>query len=100
MALTREQVEHVAELAKLGLTEDEIEVYRQQLSDILDYAAVLKGLDTDRIAPTASVLPLENVMRADRATPSLSQSDVLANAPAATDGFFQVKAILDEEASS
>jgi aspartyl-tRNA(Asn)/glutamyl-tRNA(Gln) amidotransferase subunit C len=100
MALTREQVEHVAELAKLGLTEDEIETYRQQLSDILDYAAVLETLDTAHIAPTASVLPLENVMRDDKSAPSLSQNDVLANAPASTDGFFQVKAILDEEGGS
>jgi aspartyl-tRNA(Asn)/glutamyl-tRNA(Gln) amidotransferase subunit C len=96
MALTREQVEHVAELAKLGLTEDEIETYRQQLSDILDYAAILQRLDTDHIDPTASVLPLHNVMREDKAAPSLSQDDALANAPAATDGFFQVKAILEE----
>jgi aspartyl-tRNA(Asn)/glutamyl-tRNA(Gln) amidotransferase subunit C len=100
MALTREQVEHVAELAKLGLTGDEIETYRHQLSDILDYAAILERLDTDSIAPTASVLPLQNVVREDSAAPSLSQDDVLANAPASTDGFFQVKAILDEEAGS
>jgi len=96
MALTREQVEHVAELAKLGLTEDEIEIYRQQLSDILDYAAILERLDTRHIAPTASVLPLQNVIREDMAEPSLSQDDALANAPAVEDGFFQVKAILEE----
>jgi aspartyl-tRNA(Asn)/glutamyl-tRNA(Gln) amidotransferase subunit C len=95
MELTREQVEHVAELAKLGLTGDEIETYRQQLSGILDYAAILERLDTDRIAPTASVLPLQGVMCEDRAAPSLSQDDALANAPAVKDGFFQVKAILE-----
>jgi len=96
MALTREQVEHVAELAKLSLTEDEIDTYRQQLSDILDYARILGRLDTDALAPTASVLPVRNVMRDDKAAPSLSQEDALANAPAAKDGFFQVKAILEE----
>jgi aspartyl-tRNA(Asn)/glutamyl-tRNA(Gln) amidotransferase subunit C len=96
MALTREQVEHVAELAKLSLTKQETETYRQQLSDILDYAQILERLDTGSIAPTASVLPLQNVMREDKAAPSLSQADALANAPAAKDGFFQVKAILEE----
>ena len=96
MALTHEQVKHVAELAKLGLTEDEIERYRQQLSAILDYAGILGRLDTAHIAPSASVLPLQNVMREDRTAPSLAQDDALANAPAATDGFFQVKTILEE----
>lgn len=95
MALTRETVEHVAELAKLGLTEDEIETYREQLSAILEYAAILERLDTDAILPTASVLPLSNVMRDDEAFSSLSQADALANAPSETEGWFQVKAILE-----
>ena len=95
MALTREQVEHVADLAKLGLTEKEIELYREQLSAILEYAAILKRLDTDAIPPTATVLPLRSVMRADEPAPSLPQADTLANAPSATEGYFQVKAILE-----
>lgn len=95
MALTREEVEHVADLAKLGLTVLEIETFREQLSAILDYAAILKQLDTDAISPTASVLPLRNVMRADQAQSSLSQEDALANAPSTTEGFFQVEAILE-----
>jgi len=96
MTLTREQVEHVAELAKLGLTEEEIETYREQLSAILDYAAILERLDTNAIPPTATVLPLSNVMRADEPTSSLSQADALANAPSATEGgHFQVKAVLE-----
>jgi aspartyl-tRNA(Asn)/glutamyl-tRNA(Gln) amidotransferase subunit C len=95
MALTREEVEHVADLAKLGLTEEEIETYREQLSAILEYAALLERLDTDAIPPTATVLPLTNVMRADEPASSLSQADALANAPSATEGYFQVKAILE-----
>lgn len=96
MVLTREEVQHVAELAKLGLTEEETETYREQLSAILEYAAILERLDTDAIPPTASVLPLTNVMRADKPAPSLPQADALANAPSATEGYFQVKAILEE----
>jgi len=95
MALTREQVEHVADLAKLGLTEEEVEMYREQLSAILEYAAVLQRLDTEAIPPTATVLPLRNVLRTDEPGPSLSQEDALSNAPAATDGHFEVKPILE-----
>jgi len=95
MLLTREQVEHVADLARLGLSEKEIELYQKQLSAILQYAAVLQQLDTSTIAPTATVLPLLNVMRADEAGSSLSQEDALANAPAVAGGHFQVKAILE-----
>jgi aspartyl-tRNA(Asn)/glutamyl-tRNA(Gln) amidotransferase subunit C len=95
MLLTREQVEHVAELAKLGLSEAEIELYREQLSAILEYAAILQQLDTEAIPPTATVLPLCNVMRADQPAASLSQEDALANAPAVADGHFRVRSILE-----
>ncbi len=96
MVLTPEQVKHVAELAKLGLTDEEIEMYCEQLSAILDYAAILGRLDTDAIQPTASVLPLKNVLRRDEAAPSLTREEVLANAPSSREGYFQVKAILEE----
>ncbi len=95
MALTREQVEHVADLAKLGLSEKEIETFRRQLSAILEYVAVLERLDTEAIPPTATVLPLRNVMRVDEAEPSLTQEDALSNAPSTVDGYFQVKPILE-----
>ncbi len=97
MALTREQVAHIAELAKLALTDEEIDKMTQQLSDILDYAARLNELDTETIAPTASVIPNQNVMRSDRVTPSLTRDQVLTNAPD-TDPqreFIRVRAILD-----
>jgi aspartyl-tRNA(Asn)/glutamyl-tRNA(Gln) amidotransferase subunit C len=95
MTLTRQQVEHVANLAKLALTEKEIDLYRKQLSDILKYAAVLESLETDLIPPTASVLPLRNVVREDEAEAGLQQADALANAPSANEGYFQVKSILE-----
>ena len=95
MPLDQTTVEHIAELARLGLSEDEKVLFAEQLSAILDYAAMLQRLDTSAIPPTASVLALENVMRDDVARPSLPREDVLANAPHAVDGEFQVPAILD-----
>ncbi len=95
MALTREEVEHIADLAKLGLSEEEIETLREHLSAILEYAAILERLDTDAIPPTATVLPLRNVMRADKPASSLPQADALDNAPSTAEGYFQVKAILE-----
>ncbi len=95
MALDQQTVEHIAELAKLGLSEEEKSLFAEQLSAILDYAAMLQRLDTGAIPPTASVLALENVMRDDVARPSLPREDVLANAPHQVDGQFQVPAILD-----
>ena len=97
MALTREQVKHVAELAKLKLTDAEVDLFQGQLSAILDYAARLDELDTEQIPPTAGVLPLKNVMRPDADQPSLSREAMLANAPAAEDGFVKVKVVLDIE---
>ncbi len=98
MALTRAQVAHIAELAKLTLTDEELEVMARQLSEILDYVAQLNQLDTSAIAPTASVIPNQNVMRPDVVTPSLTREQVLKNAPD-TDPereFFRVRAILEE----
>jgi aspartyl-tRNA(Asn)/glutamyl-tRNA(Gln) amidotransferase subunit C len=96
MSLTIAEVEHIAELAKLGLTEEEKALYRDQLAAILEYANTLQGVDTSAIPPTASVLPLRNVMRADTVKPSLPREDVLANAPEADAGQFRVRAILDQ----
>ncbi len=96
MTLTRAQVQHMAELARLQLTEEETDRMTQQLSAILDYAARLQELDTAAISPTASVVPLENVMRDDRVQPSLPHDAVLANAPDKDERgeFFRVRAIL------
>ena len=81
MPLTRPEVEHIAELARLDLTEEEKDLYQEQLSAILDHAAVLQEMDTGAIPPTATVLPLQNVMRDDVQRPSMPRADVLANAP-------------------
>jgi len=96
MALTTADVEHIAKLAKLALTPDEIEQYRRQLSDILAHFETLERLDTSSVPPTAAVLPLRTVMRADEVRPGLSNEDALANAPDAVDGFFRVPPIFGE----
>lgn len=95
MKLSREQVMAIAELAKLALTEDEIEQYAGQLSAVLDYASSLEQLDTSAIPPTATVLPLHNVFRDDVARPSLPRDAALANAPDAVEGQFRVDAVLE-----
>jgi len=95
MKLTREQVEHVAHLARLYLTEEEIERYREQLSAVLEYAEMLNEVDTAAIPPTATVLPLRTVLRADEPQPSFPTEDILANAPQRDGQFFRVHAILD-----
>lgn len=98
MTITREQVAHIAELAKLELSDQEIERMARQLSDILAYAERLNQLDTASIAPTASVIPNQNVMRADVVTPSLPRAQVMQNAPDtdAAREFLRVRAILEE----
>jgi len=81
MALSREQVQHIAELARLELSEQETELFVEQLSAILDYAEQLNDLDTDAVPPTAQVLALRNVMRSDELQPCLTPDQALANAP-------------------
>ncbi|HWQ45405.1 MAG TPA: Asp-tRNA(Asn)/Glu-tRNA(Gln) amidotransferase subunit GatC [Longilinea sp.] len=90
MSLTLEEVEHIATLARLELSLEEKERYRQQLSAILDYARRLQELDTEGIPPTASVLPPRSVLREDVARPGLSPSEVIKNAPRAEDDQFRV----------
>jgi len=94
--IDRAMVEHIAELAKLALSEDEVALFAEQLSDVLDYAERLQELDTEAIPPTASVLPLRNVLRPDVAQPSLPREQALANAPDTADGQFRVEPILEE----
>jgi aspartyl-tRNA(Asn)/glutamyl-tRNA(Gln) amidotransferase subunit C len=96
MHLTTDEVRHVAELAKLRLTEDEIRQYTQQLAAILDYAEILQQVDTSHVPPTPYVLPLANVLAADEPQPSLPNDAALANAPDAAGGFFRVAAVFEE----
>ncbi len=92
--LSLAEVEHIAALARLGLTEAEKETFCDQLSTILEYAQLLNQLDTEGIPPTTSALPLGNVMRPDVARPGLDLSQALANAPDAEAAQFRVRAIL------
>lgn len=96
MPLNVEQVRHIAHLARLTLTEDEIAAYAEQVSEILDYAQMLERLDTDAIPPTASVIPRRGVMRDDVVEPSLPLEAALANARHTADGYFVVSAILED----
>ncbi len=96
MSLTREQVLHIARLARVGVTEEDVARLQEQLSEILEHFEALRALDTEGVPPTSHPLPLESVMRSDEARPSLSTEDVLANAPLAHEDAFRVRAILDE----
>jgi aspartyl-tRNA(Asn)/glutamyl-tRNA(Gln) amidotransferase subunit C len=95
-SLSRSDVEHVAHLARLGLTDEELTRLEGQLNHILDQYEILKGLPTDDIPPTAQTIELENILRDDVVRPSLPVDAVLANAPARDGDFIVVPAILDE----
>jgi aspartyl-tRNA(Asn)/glutamyl-tRNA(Gln) amidotransferase subunit C len=94
MPLTREEVEYVAALARLGLSDAEITRLQGQLSSILEHIEAIDRLDTSAIPPTAQVINMTNVMRSDVVTDSLPREVVLKNAPRQADGFFEVHAIL------
>jgi aspartyl-tRNA(Asn)/glutamyl-tRNA(Gln) amidotransferase subunit C len=95
--LSRADVEHVAHLARLGLTEDELGRLEGQLNHILDQYAKLAEVDTDAIPPTAQTIELENILREDVVRPSLTAEQVLANAAEHDGGFIVVPAILGGE---
>lgn len=95
MKLSEKDVEYVAKLARLELTEEEKEKYTIQLAKILEYVSKLNQLDTENIEPTSHVLPLQNVFREDEIKPSLSQEEILTNAPEKEDGYFKVKKVLE-----
>jgi aspartyl-tRNA(Asn)/glutamyl-tRNA(Gln) amidotransferase subunit C len=95
VSLTPEQVRHIARLARVGLTEEEVARFQVQLSEILDYFDRLKELDTEKVPPTAHTLDMRNVMREDEPHPSFDKEDVLANAPRREDDRFRVRAVLE-----
>jgi len=97
MKLSREEVLHIATLCRLGVSEEDVGRFSEQLSNILENFEVLKQVDTTNVPPTAQSIPLQNVMRKDEITPSLSQEDVLANAPRREGDSFRVKAVLEEQ---
>ena len=94
--ITRDDVEHVARLARLALTPAEVDALTQELGVILDYAAQVDALDTEGVPPTAHPLPLVNVLRPDEVRPSIDRSEVLAEAPATEADRFRVPRILGE----
>ncbi len=94
MKLSREEVLHIALLARLGLTETEVSRLSEQLSNILENFEALQQVDTTDIPPTAQSIPLQNVVKEDKVIPCLPQSQILANAPRKEGDFFRVKAVL------
>ena len=94
--ISRADVEHVARLARLNVTEDELVLFTEQLGAVLDHAADVEALDTSGVPPTAHPLPLENVLRDDVVGPSLVRDEVLSQAPAVEGGRFRVPRILGE----
>jgi aspartyl-tRNA(Asn)/glutamyl-tRNA(Gln) amidotransferase subunit C len=94
--LSRDEVRHVALLARFALEPGDEEFYAEQLSGILAHIDRLQQLDTDSIPPTAQVVEVTNTLREDVPRPGLSQAEALANAPAAVDGFFRVPSIQEE----
>ena len=95
MKLSLSEVEHIAELARLDLTAEEKEQYRQQLSAILDHVAQLQQLDTQGIPPTSSVLTSGSRLREDQPAPGLALEGLLANAPAVKKDQFKVPPVLE-----
>ena len=95
MKLSRETVEHIADLARLDLSDEEVAQYRAQLSAILEHFEQLQALETEEIPPTATVLPLRSVTRADEVEEPMAREDALENAPETEDGCFRVPAVLE-----
>jgi aspartyl-tRNA(Asn)/glutamyl-tRNA(Gln) amidotransferase subunit C len=95
--LSRADVEHVAHLARLGLTDEELDRLEGQLNHILDQYAVLTQVETDHIAPTAQTIELENILRDDVVRPAMPVGEVLANAVETQDDYIVVPAILGGE---
>jgi aspartyl-tRNA(Asn)/glutamyl-tRNA(Gln) amidotransferase subunit C len=96
MTLSREEVLHIAALAKVGVTEADVENFREQLSNILENFEALQKLDTTGVPPTSQSIILQNVIMADEVGPSLPMEDVLANAPQREGDFFRVKIVLED----
>lgn len=93
--ITRDDVAHVAWLARLAVTDDELDLFTEQLGAVLDHAADVEALDVEGVPPTAHPLPLRNVLRDDVVTPCLDRDEVLAQAPDVEDGRFRVPPVLE-----
>ncbi len=95
MAISKEQVYHVAQLSRLKLTEEEAEQYTKVLNDVLKFAEKLNELDTENVEPTSHVLSITNVLREDVVQPSIPREKALSNAPDQEDGLFRVPAVFE-----
>jgi len=95
MKLSHEEVRHIARLARLGLTETELERFGEQLSNILENFQILQQVDTSDVPPTAQSIPLQNVTKDDEVAASLPPNQILANAPQREREYFRVKAVLE-----
>jgi aspartyl-tRNA(Asn)/glutamyl-tRNA(Gln) amidotransferase subunit C len=95
MKLSKQEVEHVAKLARLAITAEETEQYSQQLSNILTYIEKLNALDTSKVEPTSHVLPMKNIFREDEVRPSLPREEILKNSPDCTEEYFRVPKIIE-----
>ena len=95
MKLSREEVLHIALLARLGLTETEVDKFSEQLSKLLESFEVLQQVDTSNIMPTAQSIALQNVVSDDEVAPSLPPGQILAKAPRKEESFFRVRAVLE-----
>ncbi|MBU9722846.1 MULTISPECIES: Asp-tRNA(Asn)/Glu-tRNA(Gln) amidotransferase subunit GatC [Bacillaceae] len=93
--ITKEKVKHVANLARLEFSEDEMDMFTKQLDDIITYAEQLNELDTTNVKPTSHVLDVINVVREDEVRPSLDREDTLKNAPDHEDGQIKVPSVLE-----
>lgn len=96
MGLSREEVLHVARLARVGVSDEDVARLQQQLSSILEHFEVLRQIDTEDVPPTTHTLALQSVVAPDQPSPCLTQDEVLANAPLAQDGYLRVRAVLED----
>jgi aspartyl-tRNA(Asn)/glutamyl-tRNA(Gln) amidotransferase subunit C len=95
MKLSNEQVRHIAWLARLGLSEEEVEKFSLQLSNIIENFEILSQVDTINVPPATHTIPLQNVFRKDEVAESYSQAEILSNAPKQEENCFKVQAILE-----
>jgi len=95
MAITKKQVEYIAHLARLELSEEEKEKYTKQLDQILEFVAKLNEINTEKVEPTSHAVKISNVFRKDEAKPSFSQEEALSNAPEVEEGHFKVKKVIE-----
>ena len=96
MKLSRDEVLHIAALAKVGVTEADVETFREQLSNILENFEALQKVNTSDVPPTAQSIDLQNVIMCDEVRPPMPSEDVLANAPQREGDFFKVKIVLED----